>query len=72
MKSGDVDYAIVYANEINNLGDAKLVEKIDGSLHDPTIYTFANINVENKDVQNFKDFINENIDIFEKYNFERK
>ena len=36
------------------------------------IYTFANINVENKDVQNFKDFINENIDIFEKYNFERK
>ena len=72
VKSGDVDYAIVYANEINNLGDAKLVEKIDGSLHDPTIYTFANINVENKDVQNFKDFINENIDIFEKYNFERK
>ena len=72
VKSGDVDFAIVYANEINNLGDAKLIEKIDGSLHEKAIYTFANLNVEDTNVKNFKDFINENIDIFEKYNFERK
>ena len=72
VKSGEVDFAIVYANEINNLGDAKLIEKIDGSLHDKAVYTFADLNVEDKDVKNFKDFINENIDIFEKYNFERK
>lgn len=72
VKSGDVDFSIVYANEINNLGDAKLIEKIDGNLHEKAIYTFANLNAEDTNVKNFKDFINENIDIFKKYNFERK
>lgn len=72
VKLGEVDYSIVYANEKNNLGEAEAVELIDASLHSPVTYTFALLNTKDDEVSKFKKYIDENIDIFEKYNFERK
>ena len=69
VKLGEVDYAIVYSNEKDNLGDATVVQEIDPSMHSDIIYTLSIINSKDEDVKKFEKYIENNLNIFEKYNF---
>lgn len=70
VNSGEVDYAIVYGNEINSLNNVEVVEAIQDSLHSEIVYTRALVQDEDKEVINFFDYIKENGEVFEKYNFQ--
>lgn len=70
VKRGEVDYAIVYANERDNLSGAEIVEEISNNLHQPIVYSLAQINPSDK-VTEFKSYILHNLDVFEEYNFDR-
>lgn len=57
VESGDVDYGIIYRNEVKNLKNAQVIMEVDPSTYSKPIYGFGVIENNKEDVDKFFQYV---------------